>query len=180
MAKDEEYQQRAATMKRRELNRLWAQIQTKKTPRWDPGKAFEYLLLRAFQLEGLLVRWPFTVPMEGRVVEQIDGTVYLDGLGFLVQAKDHRDNVDMGPVCALRSQLGRRPATAFGLLFSASDFTPAAMVLVKYQSPLSVLLWRGEEVEFGLGHKKMAKGLHAKYAHAIEDGVPDFDIRELR
>ncbi len=34
---------------------LWRQIQDKNTPGWGPGKALEYLVLRAFQIEGATV-----------------------------------------------------------------------------------------------------------------------------
>ena len=38
---------------------LWKAIEGRNTsPVWAAGKALEYLVLRAFQLEGATVRWP--------------------------------------------------------------------------------------------------------------------------
>jgi hypothetical protein len=40
-------------------------IEAGNTSGWAPGKAFEYLVLRAFQLEGAEVRWPYSVRIDG-------------------------------------------------------------------------------------------------------------------
>jgi hypothetical protein len=53
-----DYQQRIAAYDRRQLLNLWAQIQLGETPDWAPGKAFEYLVMRAFELEGAAVTHP--------------------------------------------------------------------------------------------------------------------------
>ncbi|HZI11836.1 MAG TPA: hypothetical protein VE153_15740, partial [Myxococcus sp.] len=42
---------------------------------WPPGRALEYLILRAFQLEGAEVTWPYEVRRDGVLLEQIDGAV---------------------------------------------------------------------------------------------------------
>jgi hypothetical protein len=47
-----DYQQRIAAYDRVQLLNLWAQIQAGETPDWAPGKAFKYLVMRAFELEG--------------------------------------------------------------------------------------------------------------------------------
>ena len=56
-----------------ELLQLWSQIENGHTPAWRDGEAFEYLILRAFELEGAEVVWPYTVQIQDTVVEQIDG-----------------------------------------------------------------------------------------------------------
>ena len=30
---------------------------------WEAGKLFEYVVLRAFQIEGAIVRWPYSVQL---------------------------------------------------------------------------------------------------------------------
>jgi hypothetical protein len=55
------YRQRISTYQSTELLALWDAIKLGKTPGWDPGKVFEYLILRAFELEGVAVTYPFTV-----------------------------------------------------------------------------------------------------------------------
>lgn len=71
-----------------DLLELWRQITDEEVQpqqkfsgkSWDPGKAFEYLILRAFEFEGAEVRWPFSVELGGENVEELDGVIYTDGL----------------------------------------------------------------------------------------------------
>jgi hypothetical protein len=64
--------------KRPGLVKLYDQIKSGVTPGWDPGKAFEYLIIRAFELEGAKVAWPYTVIMHDQEIEQIDGAVGME------------------------------------------------------------------------------------------------------
>ena len=43
---------------------------------WPPGLALEHAILRAFELDGAEVTWPFVVELDGLTVEQIDGAVH--------------------------------------------------------------------------------------------------------
>lgn len=47
-----EHQAKIETYDRTGLLQFWQSIQDRNTPDWSPGKAFEYFILRAFQLEG--------------------------------------------------------------------------------------------------------------------------------
>ena len=58
------------------------------TPDWDSGKAFEYLILRAFELEGASVQYPYRISMQDEIVEQIDGAIHADGISAIVESKD--------------------------------------------------------------------------------------------
>lgn len=49
---------------------------------WEPGKLFEYTVLRAFQLEGSIVRWPYSVRLNDETIEQIDGSVSFKGYHY--------------------------------------------------------------------------------------------------
>jgi hypothetical protein len=77
---------------------------------WDEGKALEYLVLRAFQLDGAEVAWPYTVKVKDRIVEQIDGVMYVDSLACLIECKDTSQEVNIEAIAKLRNQLLRRPA----------------------------------------------------------------------
>lgn len=69
------------------LRYLWEDVKNGTTPGWEPGKAFEYLVVRAFELdprEVTIVRYPYEVRLFGERVEQIDGAVYLSGLPCLI------------------------------------------------------------------------------------------------
>ncbi len=58
------------------LLKLWSQIDSGNVPNWDSSKAFECLVLRAFELEGAKVQYPFSVVKNSQSIEQIDGVVY--------------------------------------------------------------------------------------------------------
>ena len=59
------------------LLRLWEAIrQQAPLPEWAPGKALEFLVLRAFQEEGAEIVWPFEVQLGSDTIEQIDGALY--------------------------------------------------------------------------------------------------------
>ncbi len=86
----EEYEAQIQAMGWPELRALWNRIKVRGTPGWAPGKAFEYLVLRAFELNGADVRWPYTVFLHGQdeVIEEIDGSVRVRGLYGLIECKD--------------------------------------------------------------------------------------------
>jgi len=158
------------------LVRLWKQIKKGKTPGWDAGKALEYLVLRAFELDGAKVVWPFDVASGGNTIEQIDGVIYVDGVAALLECKDYKDSVNFEPIAKLRQQLARRPPSTIGCCVSKNGFTPEAMLLAERSSPQNVLLWHGDEIEFGLKKKRMGEGLLAKYRHSVEQAMPDYKI----
>jgi len=64
-------------MKWPRLKKLWEQIKARNTPDWDQGRAFEYLVIRMFELDDAEVRWPYKVSLFGGTqdVEEIDGSV---------------------------------------------------------------------------------------------------------
>ena len=100
------YESMIKSLQWHDLRSLWNDIETRNTPGWDVGKAFEYLILRAFQLDGAKVKWPYRVKLFGEEVEQIDGVVYCSGLSCLVESKDFADkvNIDIAPIAKLRRQ----------------------------------------------------------------------------
>jgi hypothetical protein len=118
------------------LRSLWDSIEARSTSAWDAGKAFEYLVLRAFELDGADVKWPYRVKLFGEEVEQVDGVIYSGGLSCLVESKDFADKpVDIAPIAKLRNQLLRRPASTIGLIFSRTGFTDPATHLSYFSLP---------------------------------------------
>jgi len=170
------YENKISQCDQDDLLNLWEAIEAKDTPGWAPGKALEYLVLRAFQLEGAEVRWPYSVKMDEGAVEQIDGVVYSDGLACLVECKDQVEKVNFEPVAKLRNQLLRRPGAAIGMVFSRSEFTRPALTLVQFVAPQTILLWRGEEIKYALQDRCVRKGLVAKYRYCIEHGLSYYNI----
>jgi hypothetical protein len=178
---EREYKERIQTYQWADLEALWKAIQARETEKeWDAGKAFEYLIIRAFELEGADVKYPFSVNhplMDNKYsVEQIDGIVYSDGLSCLMECKDVNGDVNVEPLTKLRSQIARRPNSTLGILLSGEGFTEPAKLLAYFMQPQTILLWTGEEVAFALQKRFFRKGLLAKYRNYVEYSYPDHNI----
>ena len=159
------------------LRLLWREIESG-TAAWPPGRALEHLVLRAFELSGATVRWPYTVPIAGETVEQIDGAVHVHGLSCIVECKDSAARLNIDAIARLRNQLLRRPAGAVGLLFSRSGFTEAAVTLAAFLAPQTILLWGGWEIAYLLHQENFSLALLEKYRLTIEDGPPGYNARQ--
>ena len=178
MATEAEYEKRISRYQRKDLLRLWQEIQKDQVGDWEAGKAFEYLILRAFQLEGADVRWPYHVKLSEEIVEQVDGLIYCDGLACLIECKDQAEPVNIAPVAKLRHQLQRRPVTTLGVVFSRSGFTAPVRILAHYLAPQTILLWNGVELDYALQKRWLRRGLLSKYRFCIEHGSGLYDFRE--
>jgi hypothetical protein len=172
-----EYEKKIAVYNWDNLLDLWKAIESGNTPGWESGKALEYLILRAFQLEGAEVTWPYSVRVDGEELEQIDGVVYSDGLACLIECKDTVERVSIEPIAKLRNQLLRRPATAIGSVFSRSGFTEPALTLAQFITPQTVLLWSGEEITYALENQCFRQALTKKYRFCIERGITYYNIK---
>ncbi len=170
-----EYEKRISTFQWDDLLKLWESIEAGDTPEWESGKAFEYLVLRAFQLDGAEVRFPYRVELYGAEVEQIDGAVHYAGLSCLVESKNWSIDVDLAPIAKLRNQLMRRPAGTIGLIFSHKKFTAPATILAQFSHPQSILLWKKRDIEHGLKNRMMSRLLLSKYRHCVEYGLVDYN-----
>ncbi|MGB7440113.1 MAG: restriction endonuclease [Coleofasciculaceae cyanobacterium] len=172
-----EYEQKISAYGWDNLLELGNDIEAGFTPDWEPGKALEYLVLRAFQLEGAQVTFPYSVSIEGEELEQIDGVVYSDGLACLTECKATASRANIEPIAKMRNQLLRRPASTIGIVFSLSGFTYAAITLARYIAPQTILLWNGDEIRYALERQHFRPGLLEKYRFCIEQGIPNYDIR---
>ena len=143
---------------------------------WARGKAFEHIILQAFALEGAEVRWPFEVRYQGQTLEQIDGVVYSSGLACLIEAKDYSEPINVESVAKMRNQLMRRPAGTFGIIFAKNGFTEPAKALIRWNTPLNVLLWEYAELRQAITDVAMRRALTTKYSFAVEQGLPDYSI----
>ncbi len=164
---------------------LWSSIREGCTPEWPPGRALEYLVLRAFQLDGADVTWPYEVRAVGGIqsreaVEQVDGAVFARGLWCLVESKDTGDEVNVEPIAKLRNQLLRRPSSTIGLIFSAGGFTDPARVLASFLAPQTILLWDRNDIDYCVRNKRVCDPLLTKYRVCVEEGRPDHDLRVER
>ena len=178
MADRFEYQRRVREMDWEELAMLWRRIERGATPEWESGGAFEHLILRAFELDGATVRWPYEVSISDHVVEQIDGAIYAANLACLIEAKDTAAPVTVGTIAKLRQQVLRRPAPVLGLLFSRSGFTRPAVTLAQFLAPQNVLLWTGSDLAYVIERRGIVWALEAKYRHSVEYGQPEHSLQE--
>lgn len=176
MPANKDYIARIRSMDWSGLQSLWEEVKAGDTPGWPPGKALEYLILRAFELDGSEITWPFEVKIALETVEQIDGIVYADGLTCLLECKDTAEAVNVEPIAKLRNQLLRRPSGVVGALISRSGFTAPARTLAQFLAPQAILLWEGAEIGFVLKRKSIRAALRRKYRHYIEQGAPDYNV----
>ncbi len=182
MATAEQLRVQAQAMDRGSLLELWERVKGRSVPvgEWPAGGAFEHLVVRAFELEGAEVRWPYqvTYPQKFGAVEQIDGVVRLDGMAFLLESKDLDEAASIEALAKLRFRLEARPPGTMGVLFSANDFTLATEVFAQFASPLNVLLWGRTDLDLALPCGLMVEGLRAKLKYAVEDGLPLLPLGE--
>ncbi len=164
------------------LKSFWNKIQEKKDIfDWDSGKAFEFFILRAFELQdsqNTFVKYPYSVRLFNEEVEQIDGIIHFRdiNLSILVESKDHSGTIDITPIAKLRSQLLRRPSNAIGAVFTTSKFTEPALILTQFLAPQTILLWERKDIDYCVKNNYFREGMLKKYWKAIEDGDPHYDI----
>jgi hypothetical protein len=183
---EEECKNKIETLDWSGLDSLWNQIKDCKTPDWDNGKAFEYLVIRMFQLDLYKVKYPFSVkmPFNNKSMEQIDGVIYHDTLGVLIESKDYskdgvKRNISIEPIAKLRNQLSRRPYLTMGCVFSAGGYTESVSTLIDYLGNETILLWEGEEVEYCIKNKKIRAYFEKKLENRIELGIHNFNVTTL-
>ena len=167
-------------LKRPGLVTLWRGIRKRTTPGWKAGKALEYLVVRAFEIEKCNVVYPYEVRVGPLVIEQIDGVIHTNHLSCLLESKDVSDPVDHDPLADLRDQIQRRPPSVVGCCLSTSGFTLNARQRAIMTAPQRILLWEAEEIEYGLEHGRMREGLHAKFRNCVERALPDFNIKTAK
>lgn len=167
-----------------ELVKTWKKRNNKPfLDKWGLGKFFEYAIIRAFEIEGAQVRYPYEVNsrhmcnVRNTVIEQIDGVIYVDGLCVIAESKDFtRSKVDIEPLAKLQIRLKRRPSLVIGCLFCASDFTWPAQALIESLMPHTILLWNKSDIEHCFKNRCFISGLQLKYKSVIEDGNHILDL----
>ncbi len=184
MPTDADYERMIAEFQDHEvLLAFWRAVDAGDEPDWAPGRALEYVFIRAFKLEGAEARYPYYVRSDGNeTLEQIDGAVYADGLACLVECKDRETRVDFTPVARMQSRLIQRPASTIGIVVSTGGFTHPAIMLARYAAPRTILLWGGDELSFALENQCMRQVLRLKYQRYVEHAGQIFwhpEVEEL-
>lgn len=96
------------------------------------GKALEPILNSLFEVSGILIRESFTLAGDNGegIVEQIDGTIELDGHVYIVEMKWLKDSMGKGDMSEQLVRLFTR-SEARGIVISASGFSRPALAVAK-------------------------------------------------
>jgi hypothetical protein len=167
------------TYDKEDIKNLWKKIQNNEDTPFEKGKALEYLIIRAFELDGAEVEYPYSIRKNGVQVEQIDGLIHFEYLSCLIECKDHSDNVNVEPLAKMRSQLLRRPSSTIGSIFSINGFTQPAIILASYMAPQTILLWEQTEIDYVINEGNIADSLKEKYRMCIKECICDFNTKPL-
>lgn len=143
------------------------------------GKQLEGVLDSLFQLDGLLVREPFTI--NGRcgegIIEQIDGLVDLEGHLYLVEMKWWKDPIGTGDVSQHLVRVYQRAGQARGIFISHTEYTPAAVESCRQAlagGAVVVLCQLKEIVDLLERQGDVKEWLKAKVTAALADKNPYF------
>lgn len=181
--REEQYRDRVLALGHAGLLKMWAAIcRGAPLPGWPRGKALEYLILRALQLEGVEVTWPYRVyrqQPQQQQVEEIDGAAHFDGLTCLVECKARARLTDIAPIVKLKAQVMRRTRQTFGAVFSVSRFSPGALSLVEMLPPADVVLWEGPEIDRALRKRWLYEGTRRKLRYAAKGGMVNVNLIEM-
>lgn len=137
----------------------------------------EYTVLRAFQLEGAIVRWPYSVKIGDEIVEQIDGAVSIGNYHILIECKDWVKGINTETFAKMRNQLMQRPSSVIGCIFSRSGYTDPAVALSRFCAPQTILLWQNDELETCIQYGMMKEGLELKLRKAAEEFDFFYNVR---
>jgi hypothetical protein len=67
-----------------------------------------------------------------------------------------------------------------GMLFSTGGFTPATVMFARWSSPLNVLLWDGDDVDYAIKERCFRESLERKWRYVVAYGNPMFGVGVAR
>lgn len=120
---------------KQDFNRLFAMVNPQ-----ERGSTLEGVLNRLFAASGILVREAFTRSSEsGRVIEQIDGVIELDGDLYLVEMKWHQEPIGVPEVSQHLFRVFNRSEKR-GIYISYSGYTAPAISICREQLNNAVIV----------------------------------------
>lgn len=157
-------------------------IEGKPTPQWNSGQAFEFFILRCFELDGAEVRYPYgeIAGLDG-ITQQTDGVIYSSRVPCLVESKDWVGNIGMKVFAKLKRRLIDRNSQMIGCIFSSrSSFKQNVFPLSFYaQESNLILLWNTNEIDYLISNgKSFLHAIDLKYRKALEQLVPYYDVTD--
>lgn len=165
---EEELIKRVRNYDWRKLEKLWTSIKNGAALNWSKGKALEYMLIRAFDLSGAEVVYPYNNTVNN-AQEQFDGFVYVKELavGFLVECKDWKSPVAFDELAKLQTRLTYRLSSTYGMFLSKSGYTSSAIEMMCFMHPHNILLWSSEDIDECFKKRKFLDALIYKYKYAM-------------
>ncbi len=147
------------------LRDFWQEIKDKNTvnlnPKWESGKAFEYFIIRCFELSGVEVVYPFSVrnkdafpKYEGQNTEyeQLDGIIYINQyLAFIVECKNEAEE-NFDDIAKLHTRMQKRPSLTMGCFIHTLNkkeiFKTNSITQTKELYPRNILLWGRTDINW--------------------------------
>jgi hypothetical protein len=137
------------------------------------GYAFEAFLTKIFNLHGLLARGGFR-----NTGEQIDGSFYMAGETYLLEAKWHNSPIGAHELSAFQGKINQRTTWARGLFVSYSGFTDEG--LTAFGRGNSVVCMDGLDLHDALnGQIPLNHVLEHKVRRSVETGEVLARVRDL-
>lgn len=131
------------------------------------GFAFEKILKSLLAYEGMDPRSSYKA--EG---EQIDGSFFLDGSVFLLEAKWHKDELPASSIYQFKGKVDGKLAGTIGIFISMSGYSKDAVDALTLGKSLNVILFGKEDIDSAImGSSGFKKILKSKLRIAAEEGV---------
>jgi len=189
--KDDEYEKLIQKKEWSDLEDFWASVKSGTTSQdWAVGKALEYFVIKAFELAGFSVSYPYLIPLDRtlsaasrKTMEQIDGLASKDGLTLLIESKDEaKTNIEA--IYKLYSQLQRRPPSTMGCLVFTGYLTDETLHLVNFLTPRRILLVDQNDLDFvAQSPEDFSNNIFEKYLKLCKDGfieVPSYSEYKVK
>ncbi|URQ85562.1 restriction endonuclease [Pseudoalteromonas sp. SCSIO 43088] len=131
------------------------------------GFAFENILNACLQADGLEPRSGYKT--EG---EQIDGSFFLDGSVFLLEAKWHKDPLPASSIYQFKGKVDGKLFGTLGIFISMSGYSKDAVDALTLGKSLNIVLFGKEDIDSAiLGERGFKSILKSKLRIAAEQGV---------
>ena len=128
----------------REKYKEWLEAPEDADPTWyrKRGYAFEGILKNCLTHEQLDPRSSYKT--EG---EQIDGSFFLDGSVFLLEAKWHKDELPASAIYQFKGKVDGKLAGTIGVFISMSGYSKDAVDALTLGKSLNVILFGKEDID---------------------------------
>jgi hypothetical protein len=147
----------------------WLKPPENATAAWyrQRGFAFERILNSCLSNEDMDPRSSYKT--EG---EQIDGSFFLDGSVFLLEAKWHKDELAASAIYQFKGKVDGKLAGTIGVFISMSGYSKDAVDSLTLGKSLNIILFGKEDIDAAIiGSSGFKKILKSKLRIAAEEGV---------